>query len=197
LVRQASALPAAFRHLHLDAASPRRGRRVRDRLQTRPGGFTCLGRSRWKSRQRSAAISKVLQGAGPSMSAQAGVFYFDSRPVNLELVAAMGRSLDAFGPDRASQHVAPGLAMVHRALHITPEDRHELQPLISTRQSVLTWDGRLDNRHDLLSQLWHDLDDDDESDAALALCVYEKWGIDGFSKLVGDWSLVIWDEEKQ
>lgn len=130
------------------------------------------------------------------MSAQAGIFYYDRRPIDSEVVSLMGRSLDDYGPDRAGEYIAPGLAMVHRALHVTPEDALEQQPFTSQRGNVMTWDGRLDNREDLLGLLWHDLDQD-TTDVALALGVYEKWGTAGFRRLIGDWSLVIWDAERQ
>ena len=130
------------------------------------------------------------------MSAQAGIFYFDRRPVDPEVISVMGTSLDDYGPDRAGEYVQPGLAMVHRALHVTPEDVLEQQPFISRRGNVMTWDGRLDNREDLLRQLWNDLDQD-TTDVALAMGVYEKWGAAGFRRLIGDWSLVVWDAERQ
>lgn len=124
------------------------------------------------------------------MSAQAGVFYFDLRPVDPAVIVSLGRSIDAYGPDRSGQYIAPGVAMVHRALDITPEDCCEHQPFISPRGNVMTWDGRLDNREDLLFQLWHDLDHS-RSDVALAMAAYERWGTEGFAKLIGDWSLVL------
>ncbi len=130
------------------------------------------------------------------MSAQAGVFYFDSRPIDCDVVASIGRRLDAFGPDRAGQRAMPGLVMVHRALHVTPQDKLERQPFVSTCGHVLTWDGRLDNREDLLLQLQHVLSDE-TTDCALAMAAYEKWGPDGFPRLIGDWSLVIWDAAQQ
>lgn len=130
------------------------------------------------------------------MSAQAGIFYFDRRPVNPQVLSVMGRSLDEYGPDRAGKHVQPGLAMVHCALHVTPEDALERQPFTSRRGNVMTWDGRLDNREDLLGQLWRDLDQD-STDVALAMGVYEKWGAAGFRRLIGDWSLVVWDADRQ
>lgn len=129
------------------------------------------------------------------MSAQAGIFYFDRRPVNPQVLSTMGNALDEYGPDRAGEYVQPGLAMVHRALHVTPEDLGERQPFRSRRGNVMTWDGRLDNREDLLRQLWHDLDHD-TSDVALAMGVYEKFGAAGFRRLIGDWSLVVWDAER-
>jgi asparagine synthase (glutamine-hydrolysing) len=130
------------------------------------------------------------------MSAQAGIFYFDRRPVDPEVLSVMGTSLDDYGPDRAGDYVQPGLAMVHRALHVTPEDALEQQPFISRRGNVMTWDGRLDNRGDLVAQLWRDLDQD-TTDVAIALGAYEKWGVEGLRRLIGDWSLVVWDAERQ
>src|SRR6267142_5078586 len=56
----------------------------------------------------------------------------------------------------------------------------------------MTWDGRLDNRDDLLLQHWRVLKED-TTDVALAMAAYEKWGEDGFARLVGDWSLALWD----
>src|SRR5262245_55427015 len=108
------------------------------------------------------------------MSAQAGVFYFDRRPVDPSQVSLMGRSLDLYGPDRAGQYVRGGLAMVHRGLFVTPEDPREMQPFVSRRGNVMTWDGRLDNRADLVCQLWHDLSGG-TTDVELAMLAYEKW----------------------
>src|SRR5215469_85344 len=60
------------------------------------------------------------------------------------------------------------------------------------RTEILSWDGRLDNRSDLLLLLADSLCGD-TSNAALARAAYERWGTDGFVKLIGDWSLVIHD----
>ena len=60
------------------------------------------------------------------------------------------------------------------------------------RMRVLHWDGRLDNRNDLLPLLADSLREDSRN-AAIALAAYERWGSDGFVHLIGDWSLVIED----
>jgi asparagine synthase (glutamine-hydrolysing) len=60
------------------------------------------------------------------------------------------------------------------------------------RTEVLHWDGRLDNRDDLLLQLGDSLRGD-TSNEAIACAVYERWGSDGLVHLIGDWSLVIRD----
>jgi asparagine synthase (glutamine-hydrolysing) len=61
------------------------------------------------------------------------------------------------------------------------------------RSRVLHWDGRLDNRNDLIPLL-ADLLRHDTSNTAIALAVYDRWGIDGLVHLIGDWSVVIQDE---
>jgi asparagine synthase (glutamine-hydrolysing) len=55
---------------------------------------------------------------------------------------------------------------------------------------VLHWDGRLDNRDDLLLRLRDSLNDD-TGNSAIARAIYERWGVDGFVHLIGDWSVVI------
>src|SRR5271166_127816 len=65
-------------------------------------------------------------------------------------------------------------------------------PFNRDRTEILSWDGRLDNRDDLLLRL-SDSPRGDTSNAALALAAYERWGTSGFVRLIGDWSLVIRD----
>src|SRR5258708_39201983 len=67
----------------------------------------------------------------------------------------------------------------------SPNERHE-------RTEVLFWDGRLDNRGDLLLLLADSLRGE-TSNAALARAAYERWGTEGFVRLIGDWSVVIHD----
>jgi len=64
------------------------------------------------------------------------------------------------------------------------------------RALVLHWDGRLDNRNDLLLLLADSLHDD-TSNSKIALAAYKLWGTDGFIRLIGDWSLVIQDHAKR
>lgn len=61
------------------------------------------------------------------------------------------------------------------------------------RTEVLHWDGRLDNRDDLLRRL-RDSPGSDISNAAVARAAYERWGISGLVHLIGDWSMVIRDD---
>ena len=60
------------------------------------------------------------------------------------------------------------------------------------RIQVLHWDGRLDNRDDLLRRLSDSLNGN-TSNTAIARATYERLGTAGFVHLIGDWSLVIRD----
>jgi asparagine synthase (glutamine-hydrolysing) len=71
------------------------------------------------------------------------------------------------------------------------ETRH---PVLSRLPSGLagTFDGRVDNRDDLLRRLGS-VPADGVEDARLALGVLDRWGVDGLRWLLGDWGLAVWD----
>jgi len=84
------------------------------------------------------------------------------------------------------------MAMLHRPFHTTQEARLERQPYVTARGSVITWDGRLDNRDELASRLgkspraeW--------TDVALVGEAFDKWATECFSRLLGDWALCVWN----
>src|SRR5262249_60919378 len=60
------------------------------------------------------------------------------------------------------------------------------------RTEVLHWDGRLDNRDDLLLRLRDSLQGD-TGNAAIARATYERWGTGGLVYLIGGWSMVVRD----
>jgi len=61
---------------------------------------------------------------------------------------------------------------------------------------VQHWDGRLDNRNDLLPLLADSLQGD-TSNSNIALAAYQRWGFSGLVHLIGDWSVVIRDGAKR
>ena len=56
--------------------------------------------------------------------------------------------------------------------------------------SCCTWDGRLDNRRDLLARIGLPAEC---ADGRIALELYQRHGVDGLRELIGDWSACIWD----
>jgi asparagine synthase (glutamine-hydrolysing) len=126
------------------------------------------------------------------MSSQTGVFYFDERPVALEIEQQLLRALGEADTDAGGKHVGPGLVLAHAATWIDDLAQNERQPHNSVLGNAITFDGRLDNRHDLLLRL-QGRSHGHQSDSAVALAAYEAWGMDGLVNLVGDWSLVVWE----
>lgn len=77
-----------------------------------------------------------------------------------------------------------------------PVNTQQLRAVHDTGIEVLHWDGRLDNRADLLLRLRDSLKDE-TSNAAIARATYERWGTNGLVQLIGDWSLVLRDSESR
>ncbi len=126
------------------------------------------------------------------MSGIVGVRRLDSRPVDPALLARMANAIAHRGPDGEGQW-ADGIAgLHHRLLRTTPESLGEKQPVADERGDCrLVFDGRLDNRRELIAGLG--LDDRDRPDPELVLSAYRRWGEQSFGRLVGDFALAIWD----
>jgi asparagine synthase (glutamine-hydrolysing) len=129
-----------------------------------------------------------------AMSAQAGAWNFDSRPVDQALLGKLGLAIEPYGPDGGNTHVDGSIGMVYRAFHTTQESRLERQPHRSAIGNVITWDGRLDNSDDLIPRLRNNLTAD-LTDVAIVAAAFEYWGTDCFRQLVGDWAVSIWKPE--
>ena len=126
------------------------------------------------------------------MSAIGGIYSFDGGILDEAMLAALGRGLASHGPDGGGYIKAGAIAMVYRAFHTTKESRQEIQPLVSANGQVLCWDGRLDNREDLISVLRDQLRGD-FTDAGIVMAAYLKWGIDFLPKIIADFALSLWD----
>jgi len=126
------------------------------------------------------------------MSTLGGIYNFDGAPVDERLLIALGKGLASRGPDSGSEFRRGSLGMVHHAFHTTKESRRERQPLISSDGYVLCWDGRLDNRDELIPLL-RDERCGDYTDAAIVMAAYRRWGNDFLLRIIGDFALSLWD----
>src|SRR5258705_6626257 len=122
------------------------------------------------------------------MSVEAGIWNFDGKPIDQALLGKLTAAIEEFGPDGSNSFVDSSIGMVYGAFHTTLESRFERQPYKSPNGNVITWDGRLDNRDDLLGELSADVGSD-RTDVAIVMAAYEKWGTSSFAKLIGDWAL--------
>src|SRR5260370_452865 len=116
------------------------------------------------------------------MSGQAGICNFEDEPVNELWLEKLGASIECRGRDSSGKYVNGRIGMLYRGFHTTRESRLETQPYRMDNGIAITWDGRLDNRRDLMQQVWGELRDD-EPDVAIVAGAYEKWGCECFGKL--------------
>jgi asparagine synthase (glutamine-hydrolysing) len=126
------------------------------------------------------------------MSGIAGVFRRDGTPIDAGTLArahAAGRDRGVDG-GRLWRDGCAGLS--HQLLRCTPESSSD-QPFADEASGLaITFDGRLDNREDLIASL------DAPAlaaagDAWLVLRAYERWQQRAASRLLGDFSFAIWD----
>src|ERR1700739_4605252 len=108
------------------------------------------------------------------MSVQFGKWNFDGKPVNPDEVNRVSSLLAPYAPDDARVYTCSGMQILHLAFYTTKESRLESQPLVTSCGDVLTWDGRLDNRAELLDELKHKAGAD-LADVALVAMAYDRW----------------------
>lgn len=125
-----------------------------------------------------------------SMSVQAGVFHFDGTPASSDWLLNAGANLREYGPDAEYTHVNGSLGLLYRPFDTTAESQYEPQPSVLADGTILMWDGRLDNRDELIRSLGSLLNSQ-TSDLAIVASAYERYGTDCFHALIGDWALSI------
>jgi len=130
------------------------------------------------------------------MSVQFGTWNFEDQPPAPDYIDKVSATLAPYGPDSNESYSEGGINILYRAFHTTKESHREKQPHICPSGAVITWDGRLDNRIDLISELRDSLTVN-STDVAIVAAAYEKWGANCFAKLVGDWALSIWNPRER
>jgi len=126
------------------------------------------------------------------MSVQFGRWDFEGQPPAPDYIEKVSAALAPYGPDSDESYSNGGIRILYRAFHTTKESRRETQPHVSPSGAVITWDGRLDNRTELINEFRDSLSIA-PSDVSVVAASYEKWGASCLGKLIGDWALSIWN----
>lgn len=130
------------------------------------------------------------------MAAQFGKWNFNGIPLDPNYLRRVSEVLAPYGPDGATTYSGHGASILFYAFHTTTESRSEGQPHVSSSGAVLAWEGRLDNRTDLLSRC-RGFVPNDASDVSIVAEAYERSGLRSFADLIGDWSLSIFDPKNR
>jgi asparagine synthase (glutamine-hydrolysing) len=126
------------------------------------------------------------------MSVQFGRWNLDDTPVDRDYLEKVKPVIAPYGPDHGGSYAKTSISILYRAFHTTKESRRETQPYVTASGTVITWDGRLDNRTELIRHL-RDVLTISSADVSIVAAAYEEWGTDCFARLIGDWALSIWD----
>jgi asparagine synthase (glutamine-hydrolysing) len=135
---------------------------------------------------------RVYLERGSTMSVQFGRWNYDGKPVDRDYLEEVKASISPYGPDNAGSYSKNNISILYKAFHTTKESRRETQPYVTASGTILTWDGRLDNRADLVRRL-RDVLTIGSTDVEIVGAAYECWRSDCFAMMIGDWALSIWD----
>jgi asparagine synthase (glutamine-hydrolysing) len=130
------------------------------------------------------------------MSVQFGKCNFDGKPVDPHDLDEARPVLAPYGPDGEGHICQDNFGILYRAFHTTSESRRENQPHVAQSGVVITWDGRLDNRKDLIERLRGEVSPD-STDIEIVAAAYERWGTGAFRDLIGDWAFSAWNPKDQ
>jgi asparagine synthase (glutamine-hydrolysing) len=124
-----------------------------------------------------------------------GVWNRDGRPVDEAMCERLAEAMSHRGPDGRAFWIEGSVGLGSLMMRVTPEAATEHQPLVGPSGCVLAWDGRLDNRDGiwgLLQDRGRDLPHG-APDPDLVLAAYEQLGDSFVERLLGDFSLAVFD----
>ena len=128
------------------------------------------------------------------MSGIAGVYRFDGGSVEANTVAAMTEAIDHQGLDGEWTWREGRVGLGHQRFETTPEAEHAGSPPERDGR-VITFDGRIDNRGELLGELNVAGPPERVADAELVLAAHERWGEDCPERLIGAFAFAIRDSD--
>ncbi|MFI5179020.1 MAG: asparagine synthetase B family protein [Vicinamibacterales bacterium] len=126
------------------------------------------------------------------MSALAGIVRFDGGRANADAVALMIDCVEHRGRSWRDVRAEGPIAFAYRWHRLGAGQPVDEQPAVDPVDgSVIVFDGRLDNRDDLLAAL--DLRGRNLSDAGVVLAAHRAWGDATAERLLGDFAFALWD----
>jgi asparagine synthase (glutamine-hydrolysing) len=132
------------------------------------------------------------------MSGIVGIWNLDGKPVEREVLARMSATMAHRGPDGEEMWIKGPVGLGCQLLRVTPESEKETQPLVDSSGAVVVFDGRLDNREELLESLKDSYQVSSSSpDPDLVLAAYEAFGDRLPERLAGDFAFGLFDPNRQ
>jgi asparagine synthase (glutamine-hydrolysing) len=128
------------------------------------------------------------------MSGILGVWNLDGAPISREMLASMSLRLSHRGAEGEFVWTSADVGLVTQMMRSTPESLGEVQPLAHGSGVVLVYDGRLDNRTELLQALPPSEGLSAHApDTVFILAAYLEWGERFLEHLTGEFAIGLWD----
>ena len=128
------------------------------------------------------------------MSGIVGIWNRDGEPLDPALLARCSRTLAHRGVDGEGRWARGPVGLACQLLRVTPESADERQPMLDAAGAALVFDGRLDNRAELLAALPATAGVSASApDPALVLAAYRAFGDAFAARLTGDFACGLFD----
>ena len=131
------------------------------------------------------------------MSALGGYFSRSEAGVDTRLLRRLGAQMAQIGPDGEFYEVSTKVGMLLRPFITHDEVRRAQRPTVDHEGFMITFDGWLDNRDEIVTALGSDLPRPNPTVPELVLTVFKRWGIAGFAKLIGNFTFALWDPHSE
>jgi len=117
----------------------------------------------------------------------------DGSEVNRKIFNKMFAEIEFRGEDGSNTEFMGNAAFGCHHFWTTPEDKGVIQPVKSNNNILLLFDGRIDNREDLINEIGIDnINSLSISDERLILKAFEKWGENCFKKFIGSFAFILY-----
>lgn len=133
----------------------------------------------------------------------AGIYSFNGKPVDKNLLIKMRDTMIHRGPDGAGVWVSKDgkIGLGHRRLSIIDLSEAAAQPMCNEDASLLiSFNGEIYNHAEIRKELeqigghhWKT----DHSDTEVILHAFEEWGIDCLEKFRGMFAIALWDDKRK
>jgi asparagine synthase (glutamine-hydrolysing) len=137
------------------------------------------------------------------MSVITGLWNFSGDAPDLPLLESVARQARQYASGPQSSYFRGSVGMIYQPFDAGRAESEKPQPHRAASGSIMMWNGRLDNRAELIAFLGDANDGTSSphndpmlkstSDVDIAHAIFCKCGSDGLRKITGDWALTVWD----
>jgi asparagine synthase (glutamine-hydrolysing) len=132
------------------------------------------------------------------VSAIAGIVSLDGAPVGTARLDRMVEAIRFLKTDRVGVWRSDEAGLAHLGFATTPQSVNETQPaLAEPAGAAIVFDGRLDNRSDLLRELRARELNQDSPDSQIVQALFARHGTDCPRHLVGDYAFAVWQRRER